>query len=90
VFVNDNGKASQRPVQIGITDITSAEILSGLAAGEQVIVVGQTGLRDGAAIRVVNGAPNQAQGQSQGQRQGGQGQAGQGQPGGQPATKPSN
>ena len=62
VFVNDNGKASQRPVQIGIIDNKSAEVVSGLAAGEQVVVVGQTGLRDGAAIRVVNGAPNQGSG----------------------------
>jgi RND family efflux transporter MFP subunit len=95
VFVNDNGKAAQRPVQIGIIDIKSAEVLSGLAAGEQVVVVGQTGLRDGAAIRVVNGPPNAPQGQGQGQRQGAQGQdaqtqGGQTQPGGQPAAKPSN
>jgi membrane fusion protein (multidrug efflux system) len=86
VFVNDNGRAAQRPVQIGIIDLKSAEVLGGLAEGEQVVVVGQTGLRDGAAIRVVNGAPDAPQGQGQGgQRPGGQGQTG-----GQPAAKPSN
>jgi RND family efflux transporter MFP subunit len=87
VFVCDNGKAIQKAVQVGIIDSKSAEIVGGLAAGEQVVVVGQTGLRDGATIRVVNGAPNAPQGQG-GQRPAGQGQ-GQGQ-GGQPATKPSN
>ena len=56
VFVNDNGKASQRPVQIGHIDNKSIEIVSGVAAGEQVVVVGQTGLRDGAPIQVVNPA----------------------------------
>src|SRR5262249_8133130 len=79
VFVNDNGKAAQRQVQLGITDNKSSEILSGLAAGEQVVVVGQTGLRDGAPIRVVNGAPNAPGGGGQGQGQGQRGQGGQGQ-----------
>jgi RND family efflux transporter MFP subunit len=83
VYVGADGRASQRPVQVGIIDSKSAEILNGLAAGEQVVVVGQTGLRDGAAIRVVN--PTEAQG---GQRQGGQGGQGGQRPGGQPATKP--
>ena len=80
VFVDDNGKASQRPVQIGITDDKSAEILSGVTAGEPVVVVGQTGLRDGSPIRVVNGPPTGGQGgQRQGSGQGGQGgQQGQG------------
>jgi membrane fusion protein (multidrug efflux system) len=83
VFVNDNGKAAQRPVQVGITDNTSAEILSGLAIGEQVVIVGQTGLRDGSPIRVVNNAPGQP---GQGQRGQGGGAQGQGQQGGgQPA-----
>jgi len=85
VFVNDNGRASQRQVQVGITDDKSSEILSGLAPGEAVVIVGQTGLRDGAPIRVVNGPPTGGQGQ--GQRGGGQGGQGGQQPGGggQPA-----
>src|SRR5205823_8712520 len=80
VFVNNNGKANQRPVEIGMSDNTSIEIVSGLAAGEQVVVVGQNGLRDGAAIQVANPAPAGGQG---GGRQGGQGgQGGQRAPGG--------
>jgi RND family efflux transporter MFP subunit len=74
VFVNDNGKASQRPVQIGLSDNTSIEIVSGLAAGEQVVVVGQNGLRDGAAIQAVNAAPAGGQAGQRGQRQGQAGQ----------------
>jgi membrane fusion protein (multidrug efflux system) len=62
VFVNNNGKASQRPVQIGMSDNTSIEIVSGLAPGEQVVVVGQNGLRDGAAIQVANPTPAGGQG----------------------------
>jgi membrane fusion protein (multidrug efflux system) len=80
VFVNDNGRAAARQVQLGMNDDRSTEILSGVAAGEQVVVVGQNGLRDGAPIQVVT-APAQGQG---GQGQGGQGergQAGQGQAG---------
>jgi hypothetical protein len=77
VFVNDNGKANQRQVQIGMSDNTSIEIVSGVAAGEQVVVVGQNGLRDGASIQAVNPTPA-------GQRQGGGGQGGQRQGGGAP------
>jgi len=79
VFVNDNGRATARPVQLGMTDDKSAEILSGVATGEQVVVVGQNGLRDGAPIQVAQ-QPGQQGGQGgQGQGQRGQGQGGQGQ-----------
>jgi membrane fusion protein (multidrug efflux system) len=70
VFVNNNGRASQRPIEIGMSDSSSIEVVAGLAPGEQVVVVGQNGLRDGAAIQVVNQAPGQ-RGGAQGQGQGG-------------------
>jgi hypothetical protein len=56
-----------------MSDNTSIEIVSGLAPGEQVVVVGQNGLRDGAAIQVANPAPagGQGGGQGGGGRQGG-------------------
>jgi membrane fusion protein (multidrug efflux system) len=79
VFVNDNGKASQRPIQTGMSDNASIEVVSGLAPGEQVVVVGQTGLRDGAPIQVVNQTPGQGGGQ---RGQGGQQQQQQPQGGG--------
>jgi len=52
VFVAKDAKAQRRPVEIGLGDGTHVEILSGLKAGEPVIVDGQAGLPDGAAITV--------------------------------------
>jgi RND family efflux transporter MFP subunit len=50
VFVAAGGKAERRPVEIGIVDAQHAEIRKGVKAGEQIIVHGQAGLPDGAAI----------------------------------------
>ena len=50
VFVVAGKKAQRRPVVLGITDKDHAEIKSGVKAGESVIVKGQAGLPDGAAI----------------------------------------
>lgn len=50
VFVASGSKAQRRPVELGITDATRAEVRSGVKPGEQVIVDGQAGLPDGAAI----------------------------------------
>ena len=80
VFVNDNGKASQRQVQTGMSNDTQVEILSGVAPGEPVVVVGQTGLRDGMPIQDVSQQQQQGQG-GQGRGQGQQGQQQQGQQG---------
>jgi RND family efflux transporter MFP subunit len=85
VFVNNNGKAEQRQVQTGLSDNTNIEIVSGLAPGEQVVIVGQNSLHDGTPIQVVNGTPGQG---GQGPRQGGAGQGGQGAPGGQGGQRP--
>lgn len=52
VFVAAGAKAQRRHVQIGLTDGAHAEIVSGIKAGEMVIVDGQAGLPDGAAITV--------------------------------------
>ncbi|HEX9941839.1 MAG TPA: efflux RND transporter periplasmic adaptor subunit [Thermoanaerobaculia bacterium] len=55
VFVVENGKARQRPVQVGLSDETHVEVVSGLKPEEKVI----TGpyrtlkdLKDGEAVRV--------------------------------------
>src|SRR5262249_56122244 len=82
VFVNNNGKAEQRQVQTGMSDNTNIEIVSGVAPGEQVVVVGQNSLHDGTPIQVAGALPGQA-GQRGGQGQGGQGGQGQGGQGGQ-------
>ena len=50
VFVANGGKAQRRVVQIGLTDGANVEIVSGINAGEHVVVDGQAGLPDGAAI----------------------------------------
>ena len=50
VFVAAGDKAERRPVVVGIVDAQLAEIREGVKAGEQVIVHGQAGLPDGAAI----------------------------------------
>jgi RND family efflux transporter MFP subunit len=50
VFIVMGDTAHRRPVQIGLDDGTDAEIVSGVKAGEMVIVQGQAGLPDGAKI----------------------------------------
>lgn len=54
------GKAERRTVTIGFTDSERLEILSGVKQGEQVITVGQEGLRPGSNVRLVGGAPTVA------------------------------
>jgi HlyD family secretion protein len=52
VFVDADGKAQQRELQLGITDGKNTEVVAGLAAGDQVVTAGQDTLNDGDAIRV--------------------------------------
>jgi RND family efflux transporter MFP subunit len=52
VFVAAGDKAERRVVVLGIVDAMHAEIKEGVKAGEQVIVHGQAGLPDGAAIAI--------------------------------------
>lgn len=40
VYVIDNGKVEMRPVQVGLKDATTAEIISGLQPGESVAIGG--------------------------------------------------
>jgi len=56
VMVAVEGKAQRRDVRLGIVTRDAAEVLEGLAAGEQVLSAGQYGLPDGAAIEPVAGA----------------------------------
>jgi RND family efflux transporter MFP subunit len=52
VFVASGEKAQRRAVQIGIADGTNVEVVSGVKAGEMVVVEGHAGLPDGAAITI--------------------------------------
>jgi hypothetical protein len=53
IFVaTPDNKASLRRVRLGLTDERNSEILGGIETGEQVIIVGQNTLRDGANIQI--------------------------------------
>jgi membrane fusion protein (multidrug efflux system) len=50
IYVVEDGAAVRRHVETGIESGTMIEILGGLAAADQVVVTGQTGLRDGSRV----------------------------------------
>lgn len=52
VFVYRGGRVQQRAVQLGISNDESAEVLSGLAAGEQVVTYDPSILSDGMQVQV--------------------------------------
>jgi membrane fusion protein (multidrug efflux system) len=54
VFVVQQGLARQRSVTTGLTDAGNVEITGGIKEGEQVVIVGQSGLKDGNKVRVVS------------------------------------
>lgn len=53
VFVVQDGKAERRPVRTGYARGSQVEIVEGLGGEEDIVVVGQSGLRDGARVEVV-------------------------------------
>ena len=53
VFVTDGETAHKRAVEIGLEEGETVEILSGVDPGEEVVVAGQGGLRDGSRIKVL-------------------------------------
>ncbi len=53
-FVVDGDRARKRMVELGLSNEYFAEVLSGLSEGDQVIVAGQTGLKDGALIELLD------------------------------------
>ena len=57
VFVAGDSAASRRDVVLGFTEGDFVEVVSGVSENESVVVVGQDGLRDGTAIRVVQPRP---------------------------------
>ncbi len=54
VFVVVDGKAEQRQLELGLLNGSYVEVLSGVTATDQVIVVGQSGLKNGTLVKVVN------------------------------------
>lgn len=53
VFVVDGEVAKRRPVSLGLEEGNSMEIVSGVDAGEQVVIAGQGSLKDGSAIKII-------------------------------------
>jgi len=53
VYVAAGDVAARREVELGFREGDHVEVLSGLEAGEQVVVVGQDGLSDGTPLRVL-------------------------------------
>ena len=72
------GQAQRKRIEIGFTDSDRLEILNGLSQGEQVITVGQEGLRPGSPVRLVGEAAPPAFAGRGGQGRAGRGQMGQG------------
>lgn len=60
VFVIEDNTARRRSVSTGFTSNGRVEILGGLADDDRVVVVGQTGLREGTRVQVINAADGDA------------------------------
>jgi membrane fusion protein (multidrug efflux system) len=54
VFLVTGGKAEQRTIKTGLSNAGKVEVVEGLTGTEQVVVVGQNGLKDGNPVRVVS------------------------------------
>ncbi len=65
LFVIVDGKAQMRQVVQGIPSDGNVEIVSGVKAGEQVAVVGLSGLNDGDSVRVAGNGGGQPSNQQQ-------------------------
>ncbi len=57
VFIIEDGLAHRKQVRIGLADGADVEIRDGLNGDEQVVVVGQSGLKEGAKVAVVGDTP---------------------------------
>jgi membrane fusion protein (multidrug efflux system) len=57
IFVVTGGKAEQRSIKTGLSNAGKVEVTDGLTGTEQVVIVGQNGLKDGNPVRVVSLEP---------------------------------
>ena len=53
VYIYNDGKVQYKQVEIGRRVDADYEVLSGLSAGEQVVVAGQSKLVDGTSVNVI-------------------------------------
>jgi RND family efflux transporter MFP subunit len=56
VFVVEGKQAARKPITIGYEQDRMVEVLKGLNVGDQVVIKGQQLIKDGSAIRVVEGS----------------------------------
>ena len=54
VYVVVDGQVKRRVIETGIESGNQVEVLSGLADDEEIVVVGHSGLRDGAKVLASN------------------------------------
>lgn len=54
VFVVEDAKAVRRIITTGYANNGNIEIVAGLTGSEKIVVVGQTGLRDGSKVSIIN------------------------------------
>lgn len=60
VFVVVDGKAEQRQLELGLLNGSYVEVLTGLAPQDQIVVIGQAGLKNGTSVKIVNSEQAQA------------------------------
>ena len=56
VFVVEGKQAARKPITIGYEQDRMVEVLKGLNVGDQVVIKGQQLIKDGSAVRVVEGS----------------------------------
>ena len=59
VFVAKNGIAERRAVQLGMEEGERIQVLSGVAAGERVIIAGQGSLKQGSPVEILSASNSQ-------------------------------
>jgi HlyD family secretion protein len=57
VFVVKDGKADERKVKLGFTNVQFAEVVSGLEVGDEVVTSGQGQIQPGDKVNVIKAAP---------------------------------
>jgi membrane fusion protein (multidrug efflux system) len=76
VYIVDENRARLVEVRIGQRLTGQVEVISGLSAGQQIVVAGVQRLRNGAQVRVIGADGQPAGGAPRGGGQGGGGQGG--------------
>jgi membrane fusion protein (multidrug efflux system) len=62
VFVVTEGTAEKRRLELGYQDAQRVEAISGVEPGESVVLVGQSALKEGSAVEIQGGEPEQVDG----------------------------